>query len=60
MMDPHFSTGASRPAASGSSGRSGVELLQWEEDYVSCIQALFDSGYACAASAVVSIFVLMP
>jgi hypothetical protein len=49
LMDAHLSTAASRPAALGSSGRSGVALLQWEEDYVSCIQALFDSGCACFA-----------
>ena len=44
MMDSHLSTGLSRPAAPASTERSGVELMQWEEDFVSCIQALFDSG----------------
>jgi hypothetical protein len=44
MMDAHFSTGVSRPAAFDSSARSGVHLLQWEEQYVACIQSLFDSG----------------
>jgi hypothetical protein len=47
MMDSHLSTAVSRPAAPHSSGRSGVELLQWEENFVSCIQALFDSGCTC-------------
>jgi hypothetical protein len=48
-MDSHFSTGVSRPAENGNLERSGVELMQWEEDYVSCIQELFDSGLADSA-----------